>query len=62
MIAENALRGRSRRVPAWLVALQLAEAWGMPPWEVLRAPGSLRWAHRWAVYQQAINRIRESQR
>jgi len=37
----------------------MAEDWGVPPWEILHAPGSLLWARRWAMYRQALRRIQD---
>jgi hypothetical protein len=44
--------GVDRGSPLWLGALQMAEAWGVPPWVIMEAPGSLMWAARWAAYQK----------
>ena len=43
----------------WGTALQLAEAWGVPPWEIMAAPGSRRWAARWAVYRAELKAAQE---
>ena len=59
---EDVLRGRRSTGPAWLAVLQMAEDWGVPPWEIVNAPGSLRWARRWAIYRQALRRIQDDQR
>jgi hypothetical protein len=42
----------NKGVPHWVTALQLAEAWGVPPWEVMERPGGMRWAHRYVFYQK----------
>lgn len=47
--------------PTWVTALQLAEEWGVPPWEIMEAPGSLRWAARRAVYQKALAKVKKLQ-
>lgn len=47
-----ALRGLKKKAPAWVVACQLAEAWHVPPYAVMDAPGSWLWARRWGVYQE----------
>ena len=47
------LKGRRKSGPTWLPVLQMAEEWGTPPWEIVKAPGSLRWAARWSAYKKA---------
>lgn len=44
-----------------MAALQMAEAWGVPPWEVMEHPGGIVWAARWALYEQQKARVREAQ-
>lgn len=46
-----ALRGLKKAAPSWVLVCQLAEAWHVPPYAIVRAPGSWLWARRWAVYQ-----------
>lgn len=45
--------------PAWLTALQLAEAWGEHPQDIMEREGGITWAARWVVYQKARERIRK---
>jgi hypothetical protein len=42
-----------------VLALQLAEVWGVPPWEVMNAPGSLMWAARYSFYKKQANVVSE---
>lgn len=43
----------------WGTALQLAEAWHTPPWEIVDAPGSRLWAARWVVYREELKAAQE---
>jgi mannosyltransferase OCH1-like enzyme len=54
-----ALRYGNPGAPAWLTALQLAEAWHVPPWEIMDAEGSLIWSARWAAYQKELKKSRD---
>lgn len=40
----------------------MAKEWGTPPWEIVNAPGSMRWAARWSAYKQAEAAAKKSQR
>jgi len=40
--------------PIWVKVLQMAEAWGVPPWEIMQQPGSVRWAARWSFYREQL--------
>jgi len=51
--------GVNKGAPIWISALQMAEAWGVPPWEIMEHPGSLMWAARWAFYQKQAAWVRE---
>ena len=54
----NSLRyGKSG--PAWLTALQLAEAWGCHPEDVMRRKRGVLWAARWVVYQNALAKVKK---
>ena len=53
--------GTNKGAPIWITALQLAETWGVPPWEIMEHAGSLMWASRWAFYQKIVARVREQQ-
>lgn len=45
--------------PAWLTALQLAEkGWGHPE-DIMRRRGSIKWAARWAAYQEQVQKSRK---
>jgi len=46
--------------PIWLSALQMAEAWGCPPWEIMRERGSLVWAARWAEYRRQVRWVEDN--
>jgi hypothetical protein len=51
--------GVDRGVPQWVGVLQMAEAWGVPPWEIMEAEGSLLWAARWAFYRKQVRWVEE---
>ena len=38
----------------------MAKDWGTPPWELMQAPGSVRWAARWSAYKRAEAEARKS--
>lgn len=44
-------------IPIWISALQMAEAWGIPPWEIMERSGSLRWMARWKFYREQVARV-----
>jgi hypothetical protein len=46
-------------VPTWVLALQLSEVWGVPPWQVMDAPGGLMWAARYSFYRKQQNVVAE---
>lgn len=52
--------GVDRGAPVWLAALQMAEEWGVPPWTIMQAPGSLMWAHRWAEYKKQLRWVKDN--
>ena len=54
--------GTDRGVPPWVAVLQMAEEWSTPPWEIMRAPGSLKWAVRWAFYKEQKRWVEDSLR
>lgn len=43
----------------WGTTLQLADAWGCPPWEVEDHPDSAYWAARWAIYRKELQAAQE---
>ena len=43
------------RAPAWASALQMAEAWGIHPADVLARPGGLYWAARFRAYRDELH-------
>jgi hypothetical protein len=45
--------------PFELVALQAAEAWGIPPWEVWEHDDSAFWVARWSVYRDELNKAQK---
>ena len=51
--------GVDRGVPLWVACLQMAEEWGVPPWEIMDAPGSLVWAARRAFYKKQLHWVEE---
>ena len=55
----SAARYGRGNVPIWAVALQLSEAWGIPPWDVMAHPQGVRWAARYAAWKQAESQARE---
>lgn len=52
--------GIDRGAPVWIMALQMAEDWGVPPWVVMEYPGSLVWAARWAFYHKQVRWVRDN--
>lgn len=53
--------GVDRGVPVWMGVLQMAEAWGTPPWEIMERRGGLIWAARWAAYKRQVRWVEEQQ-
>ena len=45
-----------------MTALHLAEAWGLPPWEIMAHEEGGLWAARWACYQNEKHRAEENMR
>lgn len=44
-----------QHVPLWVSVLEMAEAWGVPPWEIVAHRGGLRWMTRFKFYhEQAV--------
>jgi len=43
--------------PLWVNALDAAQAWGCPPWEIAGEtdPDRLKWFIRWQAYQKQVN-------
>lgn len=60
MLRDGSVSHAAGAPPLWLGALQMAEAWGTPPWEVMEHPGSLKWAARWAAYQKEKRWVEEN--
>lgn len=56
-MAENALRGYSKKAPIWLTTILLAEAWHTDPERVSTMKRGMYWANRWGAYQEAKQRI-----
>ena len=54
--------GVDRGVPLWMGVLQMAEAWGQHPADILTRPGGLMWAARWAAYQKEKHWVEEERR
>lgn len=44
-------------IPIWISALEMAKEWGVPPWEIMQHPGSLRWMARMKFYNEQIARV-----
>jgi hypothetical protein len=42
-----------------VTALQLAEAWHVPPWMIMEHPGSMMWAARYMFYKRQENVVKE---
>ena len=59
MLYNGAVSQRLGPPPIWLGALQMADDWSTPPWEIMRAPGSLKWAARWAAYRKEMAWVQE---
>jgi len=51
--------GVNKGAPIWISALQMAEAWGCHPEDIMTRPGGLMWAARWAFYQKQAAWVRE---
>jgi hypothetical protein len=54
--------GVDRGAPLWLGVLQMAEAWGCHPEDVMTRPGGLKWAARWAAYRKEVRWVEEERR
>lgn len=55
-LANAAATGRGFRAPYDLELIQLAEKWGVPPWELLTAdPEQSRWVRRGLVYRRMLD-------
>lgn len=53
-----ALRHGKGGAPAWLTALQLAEAWGGHPEDHMQRPRGILWAARQAAYKEQRAKVR----
>ncbi len=61
MLHSGAVSSRIGPPPSWMGVLQMAEEWATPPWEIVRAHGSLKWAARWAAYRKEVAWVQEQQ-
>jgi hypothetical protein len=52
--------GVDRGAPLWLGAIQMAEAWGCHPADIMARPGGLMWAARWAEYRRQVRWVEEN--
>lgn len=52
LLLKRAMQG-APGAPIWATTLALAEKWHIPPWEVHRHPGILKWAARQAALDEA---------
>jgi len=52
------LRGEESELPGWVLILQAAEAWSMPPWEI-EAQASQLWWERWRCWTEEKNLVRK---
>ena len=43
-------------MPSWVTTLQLAKEWGVPPWELHRGRGVLKWVERHNTLTRAQER------
>ncbi len=55
------MRGQSKSALRWLLVLQAAEAWGVPPWVIMEGPDSERWLRRYVVYKQELAQVEEEE-
>jgi hypothetical protein len=46
-------------MPPELTAILLAEAWHMPPWEIMEHEDSAYWASRYFVYKDELRKAQE---
>lgn len=46
--------------PAWLTAIQLAEAWGQHPQDIMERKGGVLWAARYVVYHKALAKAQKA--
>ena len=60
MLYSGAVSQRLGPPPIWLSVLQMADDWGVPPWEIMQARGSLQWAARWAAYRKEVRWVKEN--
>jgi len=51
--------GVDRGVPFWMGVIQMAEEWSTYPGDLVKKPGSLRWAARWAAYRKEVAWVQE---
>lgn len=42
--------------------LEAAEAWGVPPWEIVERDSKFTWYSRWSSYQQTVNKAMRERR
>jgi hypothetical protein len=48
-----------RGVPQWVGVLQMAEAWGCHPQDIMEREGGLLWAARWSFYRKQVRWVEE---
>lgn len=53
------LRGRSSKVPQWVMVMQAAAEWHIPPWQV-ENEASLLWWDRWNIYREEQARFNKA--
>jgi hypothetical protein len=44
----------------WVTALQLAEAWGQHPEDIMTRRGGLKWARRYVVYHEQLAKAKKN--
>ena len=50
------LRGLKKTgAPTWAAAIQWADRWHVPPWEIWNHPGATRWMNRAQAYHEELD-------
>ena len=48
-------------LPDWVAILQMAEEWGIPPWQIEQEADPM-WFERWQGYRSELNRATRDKR
>lgn len=59
MLWKGATSSAAGPPPLWLGVLQMAEAWGCHPEDIMTRPGGLKWAARWGAYRKEVRWVEE---